>query len=43
MEDGVEGVGGVSGVEISPRRTAVSVKDDRLSSLEEACKFRDDF
>ena len=43
MQDGVERVGGVGGVEVPPSRAAVAVEDYWLAPVEEACEFGYDF
>ena len=43
VEDRVEGVGCVAGVEVAPRGGAVAVEDDGLAPGEEAGEFGDDF
>ena len=43
VEDRVEGVGCVAGVEVAPRGGAVAVEDDGLAPGEEAGEFGDNF
>jgi hypothetical protein len=43
VQDRVEGVSCVAGVEVAPGGGAVAVEDDRFVAREEACEFGDDF
>lgn len=42
VQNGVESIGGISGVEVTSSRGTVSVEDKRLPSVQETCELGND-